>query len=80
MCKLNQKMCVDDGQGGWRLRAYHRKAANKKTARLRIKCGCCNETVDLFYDQDGLEINGVHASLVEWKKILLPLLKGQKIV
>ena len=73
-------MCMDDGEGGWRLRVYDRKSIGTKSARLRIKCGCCDQAVDIYYDQDGLEINGVHASLAEWKKILLPLLKRQKIV
>lgn len=80
MSKFNQKICVDDGKGGWRLRIYHSKPTGKKSARLRIKCGCCDERVDIYHDSDSLEINGVHASLAEWKKILLPLLKGQKIV
>lgn len=56
-------------------RVYHRKGSEKKTPRYLIKCGCCNEKVEIYYDNDGLEINGVSASLEAWREILLPLLK-----
>ena len=58
-------------------RIYHRKAHGKKSARLLIKCGDCQEKFEIYYDRDGedLEIAGGLASVENWRKILLPLLK-----
>ena len=58
-------------------RVYRRKARGKKSARLLIKCGDCDQKFEIHYspgDED-LEIAGVLASVENWKKILLPLLK-----
>jgi hypothetical protein len=30
--------------------------------------------VEIYYDTDGLEINGVNGSLENWREVLLPLL------
>jgi hypothetical protein len=60
-------------------RIYHRKAKVKQSARYLIKCGDCDETLEIYYGPKGdniLEIGRVLASKKEWKKILLPLLKG----
>ena len=58
-------------------RIYHKKAQDKKDARYLIKCGDCNESVEIYYGpaENGLEINGVLASKKDWRKILLPLLR-----
>jgi hypothetical protein len=58
-------------------RVYHRKAHGKKSARLLIKCGDCDEKFEIYYGPDGedLEIAGVLASVANWRKILGPLLK-----
>lgn len=58
-------------------RIYHRKIRGKKSARLLIKCGDCPNTFEIYYGPDGddLEIAGVLASIENWRKIFLPLLK-----
>lgn len=57
-------------------RLYRRKARGKKSARLLIRCGDCNNQFEIHYGPDGqdLEIAGVLASIRNWRKILLPLL------
>jgi len=49
-----------------------------------LKCGCCKEKVEIYYSDDGLEINGVNGAIEDWRDILLPLLlieeKGGKLV
>ena len=58
-------------------RIYHRKARGKKSARLLIKCGDCENKFEVYYGPQGedLEIAGVLASVKNWRRILLPLLK-----
>lgn len=75
----NRKLAVLDGAGGWRLRIYRRKPRGKMSPRLLIKCGDCEAHVTIYYSPDGLEIDGVNASLEEWRAVLLPLLDGRDI-
>ena len=56
------------------IRIHHRQAVGKKTPRYLLKCGCCEEKLEICYDVDGLEIGGVHGSIKDWREILLPLL------
>ena len=56
------------------VRVYHKKGVGKRMPRYLLKCGCCNEKVEVYYDDDGLEINGVNGSIDDWREILLPLL------
>src|SRR5258708_28708180 len=58
-------------------RIYHRKARGKKSARLLIKCGDCENKFEIYYGPRGedLEIAGVLASVENWREILVPLLK-----
>ncbi len=73
--KYNKKLCVDDGEGGWKLRVYHRSANRKTCDRLLIKCGDCHEKIQVYYDDTyGIEIEGVNASIAEWRRVLLPIL------
>lgn len=66
------------------IRVYHRKGSGKKSPRYLLKCGCCEEKVEIYCSDDGLEINGVNGSIEDWRDILLPLLliekKGNKLV
>ena len=73
---LNRRFAVDDSSGGCKLRIFHRAVRNKTCPRYLIKCGCCDESVEIYYDKLSLEINGVNASLAEWRELLLPLLNG----
>jgi|GEM_PF-3497803 len=76
--RRNTRMLVTDPEGGWRPRIYRRAAKGRKSGRLLVKCGCCNERVEIYHDDHGLEINGVCASLNEWRVILGPLLEGRE--
>ena len=56
------------------IRVYHKKGARRRMPRYLLKCGCCDEKVEVYYDDDGLEINGVNGTIDDWREILLPLL------
>jgi hypothetical protein len=71
---VKQKMNVPTPEGGKKLRTYYSAQRGTKMASVRIKCGCCSEQTVIYYDHDLLEINGVVASLEEWKRVLGPLL------
>jgi hypothetical protein len=43
--------------------------------RYLLKCGCCDEKLEIYYDDEGLEINGVNGSIDDWREIFLPLLR-----
>ena len=60
-------------------RVYRRKGRGIQSAHLLIKCGDCNQKFKIYYGADGedLEIAGVLASIENWRKILLPLLKNR---
>lgn len=60
------------------IRTFHKKGLKKKTPRYLLKCGCCNQKVEIYYSDDGLEINGVNGAINDWREILLPLLKIEK--
>ena len=66
------------------IRVYHRKGKGKKSPRYLLKCGCCEQKVEIYYGDDGIEINGVNGSIEDWRDILLPLLliekKGNKLI
>ncbi len=61
-------------EGSWQLRVFHRRARGKRGPRYLIKCGCCDESLEIYYGDDMLEINGVMASVRDWREVLLPLL------
>jgi len=46
--------------------------------RYLLKCGCCDEKLEIYYDDEGLEINGVNGSMEDWREVLLPFLKTEK--
>jgi len=56
------------------------------SARVRVKCGCCDEAIDICHDEDlhsadsnTLEINGVMGSIAQWRKVFAPLLGFQEV-
>lgn len=61
-------------EGVYAIRVSQRGRARVSPGYL-LKCGCCNEALEIFYDMEGFEINGVHGSLENWRGILLPLLR-----
>ncbi len=40
-----------------------------------LRCGCCDQALQIYYGPDDLEINGVYGSIENWREILLPLLR-----
>ena len=69
------------------LRVTRRKARRiskriVKASRLLVRCGCCQQSVEIYTDYlkhgdihaNFLEINGVHGTVDQWRKLLLPLL------
>ena len=62
-------------EGTWQLRVFHRNAIGKRDPRYLIKCGCCDEKVEIYYGGGTLEINGVMGSVENWREVLLPLLE-----
>ena len=60
------------------IRVYHKKGKGKKGPRHLLKCGCCEEKLEIYYADDGLEIGGVNGAIEDWREILLPLLLIEK--
>jgi hypothetical protein len=59
------------------IRIYHRKGIRKKGPRYLLKCGCCDQKIEIYYGDDVLEIGGVNGSTENWRDILLPLLSTE---
>jgi hypothetical protein len=57
------------------IRVYHKKKEGKKCPRYLLKCGCCDQRLEIYYAEDGLEIGGVNGAIEDWREILLPLLR-----
>ena len=72
----NRKLGVSSPHNGFVPRVFVREPGRKKAGRLLVKCGCCDEKVEIHYGEGDnlIEINGVCASAAEWRKILDPLL------
>lgn len=75
----NKKMAVRARGGGWKLREFLSKERRRSNVRLLLKCGCCEESVEIHYasTDDLIEINGVCASRTEWLRVLGPILKNE---
>lgn len=56
------------------IRIRHRKAKGKRSPCYVLRCGCCDEELEIHYSEDGLEIGGVNGAIDDWREILLPLL------
>ena len=56
------------------IRVYHKKRTGRRLPRYLLKCGCCEEKVEIWYSEDDLEIGGVSGTIEDWREILLPLL------
>jgi len=65
-------------EGCPQIRVYHKKGSGKRMPRYLWKCGCCDEKLEIYYDDEGLEINGVNGSMEDWREILLHLLRIEK--
>src|SRR5258708_4777430 len=66
------------------IRLQHRTAKGKKSPSYVLRCGCCDQRLEIHYADDGLEIGGVNGALEDWREILLPLLlierKGARFI
>ncbi len=70
------------------LRVTHRKGGEKKLPSIRVKCGCCSEALEIYYDSsipvyrdpytETLEINGVNATISQWIEIFELVYPGFK--
>ena len=65
------------------IRIYQKRGMGKRMPRYLLKCGCCDEKLEIYYSDDRLEIGGVNGAIEDWREILLPLLlieqKGDKL-
>lgn len=79
---FNHRMNQKRPEGYNALRVWDIPATKKKCPRLRIKCGCCDGQVIIYYGEgdegDSLEINGVFGSVENWRELLLPLLEWKR--
>jgi len=62
----------------FQIRVYHRKSTGRKSPRYLLKCGCCNEKIEIHYDVNGPEIGGVNGAVEDWREIFLPLLQANR--
>lgn len=72
--KRNNKFYDSTRFGQPQIRMYHKKGRCKTSPRYLFKCGCCDQKLEIYYSEDGLEIGGVNGSIEDWREILLPLL------
>ena len=77
--KRKNKLYNTERFGQPEIRVYHKKGWGKKMPRYLLKCGCCDEKLEIYYDTEGLEINGVNGSIEDWREILFPLLKIREL-
>ncbi|MDO8594070.1 MAG: hypothetical protein Q7R93_00960 [bacterium] len=84
MSKLQR---IKDGKGACiPLRVTRRAQRKLISPRLLIKCGCCDQSLEIYYDErptgnphrDFLEINGVNGTVDQWRQVLLPFLKTRR--
>jgi hypothetical protein len=77
--KLQRRLAEMRPEGECAIRLFHRAAQKRGegrvTPRYLLRFGCCEQSLEIHYDEDHLEINGVHGSLENWREILLPLLR-----
>ena len=67
-----------------RRKEYRLSSRRTISPRIKIKCGCCDKSVEIYHEnktdnphRDTLEINGVLASVDQWRQVLLPLLSNK---
>ncbi len=72
---MNLKFAHTRPEGYFAIRTFHRSKQGKKDPRFLLKCGCCDNKLEVYYGGDSLEINGVMGSVENWRELLLPLLE-----
>ncbi len=68
---------ISGGQHDLRITRRARRQVSKNrwsSPSLRVKCGCCNEAVEIYpighitdINADTIEINGVNGSIAQWR-------------
>jgi hypothetical protein len=43
-------------EGYPQIRVYHKEGSGKIMPRYLLKCGCCDEKLEIYYDDEGLEM------------------------
>lgn len=71
---MNQRLARTRKDGYFDIRVSHRAAKGKKGPRYLFRCGCCEKKLEVYYDKDSVEINGVMGSVENWREAFLPLL------
>jgi hypothetical protein len=72
---LQRRLAVrrPEPEGACAIRVSHRAERKRSTGsispRYLLRCGCCEGKVEIYYDDDELEINGVIGSLENWREI-----------
>jgi hypothetical protein len=56
-------------------RAEQKLGKRTTSARYLLRCGDCDQALQIYYGPDDLEINGVYGSIENWREIFLPLLR-----
>jgi hypothetical protein len=56
-------------------RAQRKRGKGHISPWYLLRCGCCDEKLEIYYEPEDLEINGVFGSIENWRDILLPLLR-----
>jgi hypothetical protein len=74
MLELNRKFASTRADGYNAVRVFHRRRAGKEDPRFLLKCGCCENNLEVYYGGDSLEIGGIMGSVENWRELLLPLL------
>ena len=74
MLRMNRKLALTRSDGYNEIRAFHRSRVRKKDPWFLLKCGCCENKLEVYYGGDSLEIGGVMGSVEHWRELLLPLL------
>src|SRR5213596_814668 len=68
-----------ESKGAFVIRVSHRARRKRGNGyispRYLLRCGCCDGMLEIYYDHDSLEINGVEGTIENWREILLPLLR-----
>jgi len=72
--RRHNKLAQQRPEGTFQLRVYHRSGRGKRGPRYLVKCGCCDESLEIYYGDGTLEVNGVLGSVQDWREVLLPLL------
>ena len=76
--KRSNRIYATSRFGQPQIRVWHRRGKGKKSPCYTLRCGCCDQKLEVYYSEDDLEIGGVNGAIDDWREILLPLLMIQR--